>query len=271
MTQRVAEMLFFGFIFFYHRETMKWLMMRGLVREQRHWGSFKEIFKNKVKSIDPNAEVLTLDLPGFGTEINRVSPKTIDGIVEDIRGRWKKLNTNSEENWGLLAVSLGGMVAAHWCNKYPEDFVKVVLINSSMSGLSPIHHRMTPKNYPRIIKLLFSFDLVHRERNILKMTTNLDHNTVEVQANVQAPYGAKVNRLNAVYQIFAATTFKAPKEIKVPMMVLVGDGDQLVSPKCSEAIAKQYGATLKRHPTANHDLATDAPDWIAEEVCNWTF
>jgi len=48
---------------------------------------------------------------------------------------------------GAACVSLGGMVAAHWSSKYPEDFKKVVLINSSMSGLSPLRHRALPKNY----------------------------------------------------------------------------------------------------------------------------
>lgn len=248
---------------------MKWLIMRGLVREQRHWGEFRDIFRNKIVSKYPDAEIYALDLPGFGTEVHRVSPKSIDAIVEDVRDRWKKLHTKPGEKWGLLAVSLGGMVAAHWCNKYPDDFKNVVLINSSMSGLSPIHHRMIPKNYARIVRLLFSKNLFHREKRILGMTTNHDQEKIQIQAKIQAPYGEKVNRINAVFQIYAATKFRAPEKIKVPMMVLVGDGDQLVSPKCSEAIASHYGAVLKRHPTANHDLATDAPHWIADQVCDW--
>lgn len=248
---------------------MNWLIMRGLVREQRHWGQFRKIFEEKIKSIDPEAKVFALDFPGFGTEVEKTSPKSIDGIVENVRARWKELNTGNNQPWGLLAVSLGGMVAAHWTSKYPEDFKKIVLINSSMGGLSPIHHRMMPHNYPRVIKLLLSMDLEQRELNILAATTNLSREKIEKQAKVQAPYGEKVNRLNAVFQIFAATKFKAPKKIATPMLVLVGEGDTLVSPKCSDAIARQYGAMIKRHPTANHDLATDEPYWIAEQVCSW--
>ena len=248
---------------------MKWLILRGLVREQRHWGEFKDIFEGKLKDLNPQSKVYTIDMPGFGTEVSRVSPKTIAGIVEDVRSRWQELKETRDEEWGILAVSLGGMVAAQWSSHYQDDFKKVVLINSSMSGLSPIHHRMMPSNYPRIVKLLLSKNLVEREKKILGMTTNLEMQNLIKQAEIQAEYGKDVNRVNAIYQILAAVRFKAPKKIPIPVLVLVGEGDQLVSPKCSMAIARQYGAKIMSHPTANHDLANDDPKWIAEQVTNW--
>ncbi len=248
---------------------MKWLILRGLVREQRHWHDFKNILEARLKSIDPQAEVYALDMAGFGTEVNRISPKTISGIVEDVRDRWTKLKKNEEEQWGILAVSLGGMVAAHWTSSYPGDFKKAVLINSSMSGLSPVHQRMMPQNYSKVLKLLVSKNLVQREKTILSMTTNFSSELIQSRAEKQAPYGEKVNRFNALFQIMAAIRFKAPVKIETPMLVLVGDGDRLVSPKCSEAIAKQYSAKILRHPTANHDLASDDPEWIAAQVSAW--
>ena len=249
---------------------MNWLILRGLVREQRHWGDFKDVFEAKLRETNPKARVHTLDLPGFGTEVSRISPKTISGIVHDLRERWDALRQSSHEEWGILAVSLGGMVAAHWASHHHEDFKRVVLINSSMSGLSPLHHRMMPSNYPRIIKLLISKNLIEREKKILSMTTNLDIQNILKQAERQAEYGKDVNRLNAIHQMIAAIQFKPPKKIHAPVLVLVGKGDRLVSPKCSEAIASHFGAKLISHPTANHDLATDDPKWIADQVATWT-
>jgi pimeloyl-ACP methyl ester carboxylesterase len=255
--------------FFLSCSSMKWLILRGLVREQRHWHGFREVLEQKLKQVDPDAEVYAIDLAGFGTEVSRISPTTITGIVEDIRVRWKNMKKHDQENWGILAVSLGGMVAANWTSRFPDDFKKAVLINSSMSGLSPIQDRMIPKNYPTIIRLLLSRNLVHREKTILGMTTNLNPEKIAERAEKQADYGKDVNKINAVYQILAAILFRAPQTIRVPMMVLVGDGDTLVSPKCSEAIAKKYQAQLNRHPTANHDLATDDPHWVADQVASW--
>lgn len=248
---------------------MNWLILRGLVREQRHWGGFKDLFENQLALKHSNTRVFALDLPGFGTEVDRTSPRTIDGIVDDLRLRWMKLKSENEGNWNLLAVSLGGMVSANWTSRFPDDFEKLVMINSSMSGLSPIHHRMIPHNYPQILKLLVTGNLEARERKILSLTTNLSPGKIIEQAKIQAPYGERINKLNAINQMVAALQFKAPSSIQVPMMVLVGEGDRLVSPECSKAIARKYGALLKSHPTANHDLATDDPKWIAEQVQEW--
>ena len=63
-----------------------WLLLRGLVREQRHWGTFPALLAEGTRS-----RVLTLDLPGVGTERGRKSPTTIPGIVDDIRARFLAL------------------------------------------------------------------------------------------------------------------------------------------------------------------------------------
>jgi len=64
-----------------------WLILRGLAREQRHWGPFVDIFEAKV----PGSRVHTLDLPGVGTECQRDSPATVAGIVSDLRERLSPL------------------------------------------------------------------------------------------------------------------------------------------------------------------------------------
>ena len=63
---------------------MKWLLLRGLARQALHWGEFVEIMQSQPQV----EEVLTLDLPGFGTENHRNSPITIKGITNDVRMRF---------------------------------------------------------------------------------------------------------------------------------------------------------------------------------------
>ena len=97
---------------------MKWLLLRGLARDARHWGDFPDILKNHLN----NAEVFVLDLPGFGTESHRISPFTIRGITNDIRKRWAQLEKKHPGTWNILSISLGGMIALDWINRFSSDF-----------------------------------------------------------------------------------------------------------------------------------------------------
>ena len=248
---------------------MKWLILRGLVREQRHWGNFKEDFESFLRKNEPESRVYALDFPGFGTEAARPSPFSIDEIVDDLRARLKTLKASPEEPWCLLAVSLGGMVAMNWTSRYPEDFKRLVLINSSATGLSPFHKRMKPENYARVASLFLEGEIATRERKILEMTTNLKGNALGERARNYAGFALKVRKKDAFAQIFAALRFKTPGFISIPKLVVGGKGDQLVDVSCSERIAEKFKGTLVLHPTANHDLALDEPQWLMDQIQNW--
>jgi pimeloyl-ACP methyl ester carboxylesterase len=247
---------------------MKWLILRGLVREQRHWGNFRKVFEDELKRTDPSAEVYCLDFPGFGTEASRFSPSTIAEIAADLRRRWQKLLKPGEE-WGLLAISLGGMVAMQWCSDHPGDFKKLVLVNSSVKGLSPLHRRMKPQNYLKVISLLMNPDVSAREEKVLKMTSNLTGLQLTEKARHHLSFALPIRKRDAISQIIAAIRFRVPERLKLPILVLVSRGDRLVDPTCSEEIAKHFSAEIRHHPHANHDLATDDPEWIAKSVHAW--
>ena len=251
---------------------MKWLILRGLVREQRHWGMFRADFERMLKQTDPMAEVHAIDFPGFGTESHRPSPASISEIVDDLRSRWRSLSTGTKEApepWGLLAISLGGMVAMNWTSRYPGDFQRLVLINSSATGLSPLYKRMKPSNYPHIFGLFFQRDLFSREKKILELTTNLKGEALETRARWNTEIAKEIRQADAAAQILSALRFKTPKAIPVPTLVLSSKGDTLVDYSCSERIAHRFGARLAIHDTGNHDLSIDAPEWIAAEVTAW--
>ncbi len=251
---------------------MKWILLRGLVREQRHWLDFPTHFAANVKSADGKTEVLCLDLPGFGSENEGVVPASIDGFVDDVRARFRKL-VPGDEKVGLLAVSLGGMVALTWLARHPEDFVGGVVINSSIGNLSPLWHRMQPHNWPRIARAPFMGPR-ERERMLLGMTRHqgdLDRDADRYAAIAAATVPKKKN---FVAQLRAALAVKAPAHIDVPTLVLASVGDNLVSYKCSEAIAQRLSLPLELHhgrgaEAAGHDLPLDAPDWVCGKVNDW--
>jgi pimeloyl-ACP methyl ester carboxylesterase len=249
---------------------MRWLLLRGLTRERRHWLDFPDFFAAHVRGPDagPTA-VLTLDLPGFGTQRGAPVPPTVEGFVDDVRARLQPL-VQPGEPLGLVAVSLGGIVALTWLARYPQDFVCGAVINASMGDLSPLWQRMRPHNWPRIAAALVMG--VHaRERMLLGMTRHQGDLDRDALRHVEIAHSAPPPKRAFLDQLRAAIRAKAPRSITVPTHVLTSHGDALVSWRCSEAIAQRLSLPLKVHDgqgdrAAGHDLALDDPQWVCDRL-----
>ncbi len=250
--------------------TTSWLLLRGLAREQRHWEDFPAILERTL----PGTRVHRLDLPGAGTECARPSPLSVPAMADDVRRRWLELRERAEGAdgpWGLLGISLGGMVSIAWCAAHPEDFARLVVVNSSLSDLSPAWHRMSLGSAANVARLLSTNDGVARERVVIAMTTRQCAD-VETRAARWARYqqDRPMKRVNVLRQITAAARYRAPRAVTTPMLVLIGARDGLCNPACPRAIADHYAAPYRVHPTGGHDLSTDAPEWMAAQVRDWT-
>jgi alpha-beta hydrolase superfamily lysophospholipase len=249
---------------------MRWLLLRGLTREQRHWLDFPATFAARVGGPGPApTEVITLDLPGFGTQSHAPVPPTVEDFVDDTRARLQPLITPGEP-MGLVAVSLGGMVALTWLARHPGDFVCGAVINSSMGDLSPLWHRMRPRNWPRIAAALF-LGVRARERMLLGMTRHQGDLERDADRHVEIARTAPPSRRAFVGQLRAALRVRTPAKVTVPTLVLTSHGDDLVSWRCSEAIATRLGLSLRVHDgqgarAAGHDLALDDPAWVCDQL-----
>lgn len=246
---------------------MNWLMLRGLAREQRHWGDFPQSFMTGV----PDAKVHLLDLPGAGTEFERTCPSTVPAIMEDLRQRWTVLKAENPGPWGLLGVSLGGMVAMQWCADHPDDFKRLVLVNSSARNLSAPHRRMGLSALPRLAMTLVDKDPVARERRVLGVITRLNPEEIDRVAREWAAYSQDrpISPRAAITQLLAAARFRAPLRITTPLLVLAGARDVLADPMCAYRLSRHFSAPLHVHPAAGHDLPLDDPTWISKQVQNW--
>jgi pimeloyl-ACP methyl ester carboxylesterase len=161
------------------------------------------------------------------------------------------------------------MVAMNWTSRYPQDFKRAVLINSSGAGVSPVYRRMLPANYPGVASMFFK-NTLERERTVLELTTHLQGEKLEARARTQAGFAIPVKSRDGIAQITAALVFKTPETLPVPTLILTAKGDRLVDWRCSDDLARRFGAELRIHPTGNHDLSVDDPAWIAREVSDWT-
>jgi len=54
-----------------------------------------------------------------------------------------------------------------------------------------------------------------------------------------------------------------------PTLLLASAGDQLVSLKCSQALAAAWQCPIQTHPWAGHDLPLDDPPWVIARVQAW--
>ena len=71
-------------------------------------------------------------------------------------------------------------------------------------------------------------------------------------------------------QFLAGLTFRPPARIDSRVLVLCGGGDRFVSPRCSARLARHLDAELRVHPRAGHNLGVDAPEWLMQQLHDWT-
>jgi pimeloyl-ACP methyl ester carboxylesterase len=250
---------------------MNWLLLRGLTREARHWGDFPQ----QLRRAFPASRVLTLDLPGTGTECARTSPWSIAEIADDVRARFlsarrRRGQSAGREQWAVIAVSLGGMVVLDWLGRYPNDFVRAVVVNSSSAEVGRPWQRLSLRQLLGCLVAAVTGTTEQRERRVLEAVTATNGDLAAL-APVWAGYAEDrpVTATTGVRQIAAGWRFRRPGWIKVPMLFLSSRGDKLVDPVCTARLARWYAAPLCVHPTAGHELDLDDPAWLIQQVREW--
>jgi len=241
-----------------------WILLRGLTRESRHWHGFPQQLLKEL----PDAQVLTLDLPGNG-ELNALtSPSSIDGMACHCRGELARLGVPPP--YHLLAMSMGAMVATAWATCHPEEIAALVLVNTSFGGFSPIHHRFRLHAWGVLLRFLSTWSVEGRERLIFELTTRLvDPADRVVEDWVAIRRSHPVGPGNILRQLLAAARFRAPNQPPAETLILASAGDRLADPRCSMEIARRWNCALVLHPTAGHDLPLDDGEWVSEQVHAW--
>lgn len=236
------------------------LLIRGLSREQRHWGRFRPMLAGAVTN-----PVLSFDFAGCGDLYQQQSPCSISALRQSVRGQ---LQQASEFNGKvhLVAISLGAMLAVDWAAQYPQEVASLTLINSSARPLSPFYQRLHWRNYAAILRSLF-MSAAEREQLILRLTSATVARHQGVVANWQLWQQQRpVSRLNALRQLWAASRFKVPPAPACPTLLLSSQGDKLVSPQCTAALARYWQVPHIQHAWAGHDLPLDDANWLVTQL-----
>ena len=245
---------------------MSWILLRGLAREARHWGDFAARFALQCG----DEEVIALDLPGNGAFYLQTSPAQVPEVVEFLRLQLRVKALRPPYN--LLAMSLGGMVAADWAQRYPREVTRLVLINTSMRPFSGAPQRLRPANWLQLALLAARWaDAGYAERVIHQLTCHeAAARAGDLAAWLQIRKSAPVSAGNAARQLLAAARFScATAAPACHVLVLSSRADQLVHPLCSAQLAAAWQAMHHQHAWAGHDLAHDDSDWVCRKVLDW--
>lgn len=242
-----------------------WVLLRGLMRETRHWGAFPHLLSQALV----DADIVLLDLPGNGSLHRQRSPASVQEMTEACRSQLAARGIAPPVH--LLALSLGAMVACDWSTRYPHEIDKAVLINTSLRPYSPFYQRLRPRNYPALLRLALGRpDAATRERTILRLTSNRHTPASLLSTWMRYLHEHPVAPENALRQLLAAVRYQAPQQAPAAaLLILAGGGDRLVNPRCSATLARQWQAPLQVHASAGHDLTLDEPEWVAQQISTW--
>ncbi|HKX42240.1 MAG TPA: alpha/beta hydrolase, partial [Burkholderiaceae bacterium] len=226
---------------------LPWVLLRGLTREQRHWGRFVAV----LQAAEPAARIVTLDLPGNGVLHRERSPTRVEAMAEHCRQALQARGVAPP--YRVLAMSLGAMVATALAMQRPQDIATLVLINTSLRPFSRWYRRLRPRNLVALLRLALTRpDAPARERTILGLTSNAPSHERDLLQH-WAAYRREfpVSAANALRQLWAAARFHAPRARPCePVLLLASARDGLVDSRCSMALARAWGCALAIHPWA---------------------
>jgi pimeloyl-ACP methyl ester carboxylesterase len=245
---------------------INWVLLRGLTREARHWGNFVAQLEAQVAP----TQVTALDLPGNGEFHQLTSPLTVKAMVTF--ARQQLLAQGIKPPYALLAMSLGGMVATSWAQRYPEEVSHLMLINTSMRPFSSITQRLRPSQWLALVALAARWAHTdHVENSIHRITCNqAAQRDADLTAWQHIRRSAPVSSANALRQLAAAAGFAcAPQTPRCPALVLSSRADRLVNPLSSTQLAAAWQVVQHIHPWAGHDLPHDDGPWVCERVADW--
>lgn len=247
-----------------------WILLRGLTREGRHWGSFPEQLRVEVDFDGSANSIALIDLPGNGRENALSAPLNVADMVQFVRSR--AADAGLMPPYRLVAMSLGGMVATSWAQRHPDEVERLVLINTSMRPHSAMNERLRPQIWPALMRVAASWaDAMKCETIIHDLTCNrLDTQSADIAAWAAIRQSAGVSAANGLRQLWAAARFRAADEAPAcPTLLLSSKADRLVDPVCSTRVAVRWGAARAMHVWAGHDLPHDDPVWTSKAIANW--
>lgn len=240
------------------------LLLRGLIRDTRHWGCFR----HKLQRATPYIQWHSVDLPGNGIRHQQSSPTRLSDYRQWLQDYLRQQNIAPP--YTIVAMSMGAMLTLDWLQQDSQAISHATLINTSVKSFSSFYQRLSPRFYPGLLRCLFDPDLAQRERFIWRATTQLTTDSI-IPTWVEWAKASPVSVRNFLNQLQAAANFQLNPDFQptIPLQLINAAQDRLVSPHCSEQLAQHWQLPLITHPEAGHDIPLDAPDWLIQHIVSF--
>lgn len=241
----------------------KILLIHGNMTSSKHWDLLLE-------NMDPKYKIYAIDMRGFGESSYHSLVTSIKDFSEDVKGFIDKIGLR---DFSIIGWSTGGAVGMQFVADYPGYCTELVLLSSastrgypvyktSWNGLPDPRKRLQTyeevKNDRRTVTMQTAYD--RKDRNFLKATWNM----LIYTKNKPAPhrYEAYIDdmltqrNLAEVYHslnIFNISNknngltegSNIAKEIDIPVLILRGDRDLVVSKQMTEEIIDDLNPNAK--------------------------
>ncbi|MEN0036627.1 MAG: alpha/beta hydrolase [Cellvibrio sp.] len=240
------------------------ILLRGLAREAAHWLDFPEILQ---QVLGDEYQLHLVDFPGCGKYINQDALTSVAAMTDHARSETQVIAARGDEIY-LLGISMGGMVALDWAQRFPRELRRLVLINSS-AGNQPLWWRLRPSAWPRMIHALVASSNEREAAVLTLVSNNRDDYTQHINLWRNIQQQRPVTRATIVTMLRAAASFHPQPTCAVAGLVIASEQDRMVSVQASNAIARQFNWPIIHHPSAGHDLPMDNPQWLANQISRW--
>jgi len=211
----------------------------------------KSMWSDQMEVLTENFRVIAYDVRGFGNSEAGTYDFTVELFVSDLLGLMDALKI---EKAMLCGLSMGGYIALNAIENYPKRFNGLILCDTNCVADTPeaVEKRMMSiENIDKYGIELFANESIKNLFSPISFVTNQEKIAVVKEMILKTP----VKTLSAT--LLALTKRKETcnklAEIKVPVLIIVGEDDKITPPAAARQMHKNIkGSILNIIENAGH-------------------
>ncbi len=247
-----------------------WLLLGPLARECAFWDGASAQLVEHLRAVQPQARLFELDLPGTGSHWRESSASHIALLLEQLRDRVRQSGLVAP--FGLIASSWAGCLATEWARRYPSEVGALVLISPAMRPFTRVLRSVRPSLWSTALALLLGRrSPLDRDQRLWRSHTQLRQPSAALLQQWRELRRLHPTRARTgLAQVMAVWRYQSSRRRPhAQVLLLAGKGDAWMDWRVSAAISRAWGAALRLHPEAGHDLLLDDPQWVARSLAEW--